>query len=67
MPMYEYRCLDCEQEFTEMNTYTRRDEPQECPDCGSTNSERLLSTPSLLGGYNSYSSGSSCGGGGRFT
>ena len=67
MPMYEYRCIDCEHEFVEMTTYTKRDEPQECPECLSKNSERLLSAPSAIGGYASYGSGSSCGGGGRFT
>ncbi len=43
MPLFEYRCGKCGEEFEELESYEDRDKPQECPACGAKNSERLMS------------------------
>ncbi|RJP75392.1 MAG: zinc ribbon domain-containing protein [Candidatus Zixiibacteriota bacterium] len=69
MPIFEYRCPDCQQEFDEIRPFADRDEPVSCPHCGSRRSERKIS----LFGTTGWSSGggsapsSSCGGHGGFT
>ena len=40
MPIYDFRCNACGEQFEEL---VRRDEAPECPACGSTSTERLLS------------------------
>lgn len=40
MPLYEYRCADCEQDF---ELLVRRDEQPQCPACGTDRLEKLLS------------------------
>ncbi len=35
MPMYEYRCSNCGEEFELLRSMSERDEPSECPKCGS--------------------------------
>lgn len=50
MPLYEYRCPNCGEEF-EILVETSRAETIECPACGATNAEKLMSvswTPSRL-------------------
>jgi putative FmdB family regulatory protein len=69
MPLFEYRCQDCDEKFEELVPYSRSEE-MDCPKCGSGNTRKLVSafatTGSSSGGGSSY--GSSCGGGGgRFT
>ena len=34
MPLYEYTCPKCNQEFELIRTLSERDEPTECPACG---------------------------------
>jgi putative FmdB family regulatory protein len=40
MPLYDFRCRACEARF---ESRTRSDELAECPECGSADTERLLS------------------------
>lgn len=47
MPMYEYQCQDCGMSFEEI---AGRDEAVACPSCGTTNTSRQLSAPSLKTG-----------------
>ena len=51
MPIYEYRCNDCEQEFEEVflpNLSRSLDSDSvECPACGSANVSRMLSPGSF--------------------
>jgi putative FmdB family regulatory protein len=49
MPIFEYRCGDCEREFEAFVTSERR---AECPACGGANLTKLLSTPGMVGASN---------------
>lgn len=49
MPIYEYRCQDCEEQV-EILVSSRTGAPPVCPNCGSTRLERRLSVPHLIGG-----------------
>lgn len=42
MPLYEYRCLDCQQEA---ELLIRGSESPECPTCHSHKLEKMLSVP----------------------
>ena len=41
MPLFEYKCSDCDREFEVLVGSSDTDIP--CPDCGSTHTERKLS------------------------
>jgi len=43
MPIYEYRCRQCQDEFETLVRNARDEEQIECPQCGSTELERVLS------------------------
>ncbi len=43
MPIYEYRCRQCQDEFEALVRNVRDEEQIECPQCGSTELERVLS------------------------
>jgi putative FmdB family regulatory protein len=66
MPMYEYRCNECNHEFVLIVPVSFRDETQTCPACEGTDTERMVSAPANFG-WDGATSGSSCGGGGGFT
>lgn len=62
MPLYQYKCSDCNNEFEELR---RRDEAEaaiECPKCKGMNTKRKMPT-SISGGTSSGGSShsSSCG------
>jgi putative FmdB family regulatory protein len=42
MPLYEYVCTDCDNEFEAL---VKHDEQAECPSCESAKTERRLSVP----------------------
>ncbi len=42
MPIYEYRCPNCGNEFELMHPFSKADEPTPCPKCGQ-NAEKLIS------------------------
>lgn len=42
MPIYEYRCEDCQKKFEKFVRYPDR-ETVECPACGKTNLRQLIS------------------------
>ncbi len=44
MPMFEFQCNNCQNSFEEL---IFADETPRCPQCGSEQTERLLSCPSL--------------------
>ena len=47
MPIYEYKCNECEDYF-ELLVPRPTDEPQPCPKCGSGKTEKLLSLTSSI-------------------
>ncbi len=61
MPLYEYKCSDCDAKFEELSM--RSDDVVVCPKCESENVMRLLSTFAASGG-SSTPSAPSCGSGG---
>jgi putative FmdB family regulatory protein len=67
MPIFEYRCSDCEREFEAFVTTERT---AECPGCHGANLVKLLSSPGMVGGSNGGSRsealpmGGGCGAGG---
>ncbi len=44
MALYEYKCADCEERFDLMRSMSAADDPAPCPDCGGTDSRRLISS-----------------------
>jgi putative FmdB family regulatory protein len=48
MPLYEYRCRDCDTVFEARRSMSAADEPLSCPD-GHTNAVRLLSVFAAVG------------------
>ena len=65
MPIYEYRCDTCGNEYEELTRRGTRDEEVECPECGTHESDRVLSAFAVSGGSSGggVSAGSSGGGG----
>lgn len=43
MPIFEYKCSDCGEQFDDLDSIANRDKPHKCPACGSMKSERQLS------------------------
>jgi len=68
MPLFKYRCNDCQANFEDLVPFSQSHNV-ECPQCGSHNTEKLVSTFATLGGSSSSSSSlGSCGSGrGGFT
>ena len=56
MPIFEYRCQDCNTQFEVLHKSTVNQEEVSCPECKSTNNKKLISTFSA-----SISSSSSAG------
>ncbi len=44
MPLYKYRCTDCESTFKILKKNGNKDESPECPECGSADVERVISS-----------------------
>ncbi len=66
MPIYEYRCRNCDETFDELIPSGQPDSEVPCPKCGEYQSEKLMSAFASSGGGASDYSGSSseCGTGG---
>jgi len=43
MPIFEYHCPDCREDFEELRPHNERDEPIPCPKCSSRRPERRIS------------------------
>ena len=72
MPIYEYRCEACGKVFEDLTMSAGDDEETACPECGSPEIKRLVSSFSSAGGSSGGADGAahSCGpggGGGGFT
>ena len=60
MPLYEYICRECGNEYEELVSLNAETTPP-CPSCSSENTEKKMS---LFGSIGGSSTGSSCGGSG---
>jgi putative FmdB family regulatory protein len=43
MPIFEYQCPDCGEEFEEIRRHAERDEPIPCPKCSGRRPQRQIS------------------------
>ncbi len=57
MPIYEYRCRDCDATFEAL---VRAGTVVTCPQCGSTSLNKLLSAPLVLSGQTARPAGRTC-------
>ena len=44
MPLYEYHCNDCEEDFEKMVRFSEASQSPECPKCGSKKTHKQIST-----------------------
>jgi len=65
MPVYEYKCKNCDEKF-ELFQFSYSENGVICSKCGSENIERLMSGFASTGASSGQST-PSCGGGGRFS
>ncbi len=42
MPLYNYHCNQCDFEFTELRRVSEIDDPIDCPECGFSHTQRML-------------------------
>ena len=49
MPIYEYHCSKCGQDFELMRPFSQADEPAPCPSCGSAGEKLISVFASTLG------------------
>jgi putative FmdB family regulatory protein len=49
MPLFEYKCSDCESKFEILHKSSNNPEKVECPECHSPKVKKLLSTFSAAG------------------
>src|SRR2546426_68848 len=56
MPIYEYRCDDCERSFDVLTSFGDRDRGQICPSCESRKTRVLVSSFASIGGSSEFSS-----------
>ena len=50
MPIYEYRCKACGQEFDKLVRMSTKTEDVECPQCGQRRAEKAISRIGAIGG-----------------
>jgi putative FmdB family regulatory protein len=70
MPIYEYQCNDCGDEFEKMVRFSEADRNTACPACQSENTKKKISFFASLGsspGETGLSASGSCGLSGGFT
>jgi len=59
MPLFEYKCHDCDQTFEELVSSSEAKPP--CPNCGSEHTGKLLSTFAASTGGSKSAGAGSCG------
>lgn len=61
MPIYEYRCSDCDNDFEKLVRFSdpKIDSP-DCPECQSTNTHKRLSTIAVFSGGKSQGATPAC-------
>ncbi len=48
MPLYEYRCGDCDTTFVRLRPMSKSDAPADCSNCSSPNTSRAISLFSAI-------------------
>ena len=63
MPLFDYGCRSCGEEFTELRKGSEKDDPLACPQCGAMDTQREVSAFAFgsSSGSSTPSSGPSCG------
>jgi putative FmdB family regulatory protein len=56
MPIYEYRCEECERKFELLSSFAERDRAQACPTCESRRTRVLVSSFAAIGGESEFAS-----------
>jgi len=59
MPMYDFRCRECDTRFEELVRGSSDQENVRCPSCGSAEVQRQVSAAALMGGASGGSGRSS--------
>jgi len=54
MPVYEYRCMNCEENFEKLQNFSDSGKDVKCPCCGEMSSKKLFSV------FGSTSSSQNC-------
>ena len=67
MPIYEYKCKDCNKEFELLTTSAKDDQKIQCPTCKSANVTKLISAGAPLSGIGIPLASSGCGSNSRFS
>ena len=57
MPIYEYQCLQCTIGFTELLRCAEMDSQIDCPECGSRETKRTISSFAVGGAYAGVATG----------
>jgi len=61
MPIYEYRCMECEEKFEKLVRLSTSTSDIECPKCGEQKAEKLISTFCARMSSATVASASACG------
>ena len=56
MPIYEYRCEECERRFEVLTSFAEGDRAPACPSCESSQTRVLVSSFAAIGGASDFSS-----------
>lgn len=69
MPLYEYRCNECNSSFEKIVSFSQADRLPVCPTCQSQNTQKKLSRIAVLGNStgssSSFPGGNGCGSNGN--
>ncbi|MDQ6771547.1 MAG: zinc ribbon domain-containing protein [Candidatus Dormibacteraeota bacterium] len=49
MPIYEYRCEDCDRDFELLSSFQEREAPRSCPTCAGEHTRVLISSFASIG------------------
>lgn len=60
MPIFDYRCNNCNTKFEIFHLVKEKAEDIICPNCKSTDAQKLLSAFATVTGHHSHSESSSC-------
>jgi putative FmdB family regulatory protein len=70
MPLYEYHCNECDEDFEKMVRFSEADQSPACPSCQSQDTHKKISRVAAFAtslGGSSLSTRSSCGSSGGFS